>query len=267
MYKVWAFLRRDWHIEASYRLAFLLQFLGIFFSVFLFYYLSQLIHAEDIPSLQAYGGDYFAFVLIGIAFSGYFGVGLSSFARNIRAAQTTGTLEAMLLTPTRLSTIILSSCLWDYLLTTLRMVIYLALGVLAFDIRIGGGNYGVALLTLLLSVITFSSLGIIAASFIIVLKRGDPVTWLFSTVASLLGGVYYPIDVLPAWLQKLSALIPVTYALHAMRQALLAGADLHALWPDILALAGFCVILTPISLLIFRMAVYQARRDGSLAQY
>ena len=267
MYKVWAFLRRDWAVETSYRVSFLLQFFTVFFNVFLFYYLSRLVNGAGILALDAYGGDYYAFVLVGIAFSDYFGIGLSSFARNVRLAQTTGTLEAMLLTPTRLSTIILSSCLWDYSLATLRAFVYLASGALFFGVGFGQGNYVAAFAVLLLSVVAFSSLGIIAASFVIVLKRGDPISWLVNAAASLLGGVYYPIEVLPGWLQGLSALIPVTYALRSMRRALLVGAETRALLPDMAILFGFCVILTPLSLLAFRFAVSRARRDGSLAQY
>jgi ABC-2 type transport system permease protein len=77
--------------EMSYRVSFLFQFLNIVFSVGVFYFLSRLIDKSSlIPSLASYGGDYFSFVLIGIAFTGYFGVGLSSFANNLRQAQTTG---------------------------------------------------------------------------------------------------------------------------------------------------------------------------------
>lgn len=267
MHKVWAFLRRDWHIESSYPISLLLQFLGVFFNVFVFYFLSRLVAGFEIPTLASYGGDYFAFVLVGIAFSGYFGVGLSSFASNLRTAQTTGTLEAMLLTPTRLSTIIFSSCLWDYLLTTLRTLVHLALGALLFGVSFDRGNYLAAFLILILAVITFSSLGVIAASFIMVLKRGDPVTWLVNALASLLGGVFYPIDVLPSWLQGVSNFVPVTYALRAMRRALLVGASTRALLPDMLTLAAFGVILLPVSLLAFRLAVHRARMDGSLAHY
>ncbi|MCD6289943.1 MAG: ABC transporter permease [Anaerolineae bacterium] len=267
MYKVWAFLRRDWLVESSYRVALFLQLFGVFFSTFMFYYLSRLVPGAGIPALNAYGGNYFAFVLIGIAFSGYFGVGLASFANNLRRAQTTGTLEAMLLTPTRLSTIILSSCLWDYSLTTLRTLVYLLLGVLIFHVPLQRGNYLAAFIILVLTIIAFSGLGIIAASFIMVLKRGNPVTWLFNATAALLGGVYYPIEVLPGWLQRLSALIPVTYALRAMRRALLVGASTRVLLPDILALLAFCVVLVPLGLLSFRLAVNRARMDGSLAQY
>ncbi len=219
------------------------------------------------PYLEPYGGDYFAFVLIGIAFSGYFGVGLNSFASRLREAQTTGTLEAMLNSPVRFSTIIISSVQWDYFMTTLRVFVYILVGGLFLGVRYQIGQFGVALLILLLTVVNFASLGILAASFIMVLKRGNPITWLFGTTSTLLGGVYYPITVLPNWLQILSKLLPVTYALRAMRQTLLPGADMSSVWQDIAVLFGFGVIFIPLSLWAFRFAVRQARIDGSLTHY
>jgi ABC-2 type transport system permease protein len=262
-----AFLRRDWQLEFSYRLAFFLQFFEILFSVAAFYFIARLIGPAANPYLQAYGGDYFSFVLIGIAFTGYFGVGLSSFSSSLRQAQTTGTLEAMLSTPTSFSAIIVSSTLWSYLMTTLRVGVYLLIGTLFLGVDLNTGNLGAALLILVLTVISFSSLGILAASFIMVLKRGNPVTWLFGTFSSLLGGVYYPIDVMPAWLQVFSYLLPVTYALHGMRLALLQGAGFDALATDIAVLLLFCLVLLPLGLFAFRFAVNKARADGSLTHY
>lgn len=267
MLRALAFLRRDWRIQISYRVAFVLQLLGVLFSLLLFYFLSALIGDAAAPHLADYGGDYFAFVLIGLALAGYFGVGLRSFASNLREAQTTGTLEAMLLTPTRLSTIILSSSLFDYGLVTFQVIAYLVFGAAFFGVRFNG-NWPAALLILALTVVAMTSVGIIAASFIMVLKRGDPVTWLVGNMLQLLGGVYYPIAVLPGWLQVPAKLLPVTYALGAMRKALLTNAPLRdLLWPDLAALALACVVLAPISLLAFRAAVRRAKRDGSLAHY
>lgn len=266
MNRMLAFLSRDWRLQLSYRFAFFLQFFSVFFSVFVFYYLSLLVGDSAAPYLDAYGGDYFAFVLIGLAFSGYFGVGLRSFANNLRDAQTTGTLEAMLLTPSRLSTIILASGLYDYGYVTVQVVAYLMLGALIFNVQLGG-NVAAAILILILTIIAMTSLGIIAASFIMVLKRGDPVTWIFNSVSLLLGGVYYPVEVMPGWLQLFSRLLPITYSLQAMRLALLSDASWSELLPDLAALAVFCVVLVPLSLLAFRTAVQRAKMDGSLAHY
>jgi ABC-2 type transport system permease protein len=173
----------------------------------------------------------------------------------------------MLATPTRISEIILASAQWDYLLTTLRVVIYLGVGALFLGVSFQESNWAAAALVLALTVVVFGSLGILAASFIMVLKRGDPITWAFGAVSSLLGGVYYPVEVLPGWLQMLARLLPITYALHAMRLALLQGAGFDILLPDLLALTLFAVILLPLSLLAFQFAVRRARQDGSLTHY
>ncbi len=262
-----AFLKRDFLSEASYPVSFGLQVLGIFFSVGVFYFIAQMLGPNVSPLLQSYGGDYFAFVLIGIAFANYFGVGLASFAGSLRQAQTTGTLEAMLTTPCRISAVIVSSSMWDYVLTTVRVLVYLGLGSLFLGVNLEKSNYAGALLVLILTITTFGSVGIIAASFIMVLKRGDPVTWVFSAFSNLVGGVYYPLSVLPGWLQSLAGLLPITYALHAMRLALLTGEPLKGLLPDLVILAIFSIVLMPVSLLAFRIAVRRARIDGSLTHY
>lgn len=100
-----------------------------------------------------------------------------------------------------------------------------------------------------------------------VIKRGDAVTGLISGLANLVGGVFYPVAILPSGLQFIAKLLPITYALRLMRQALLGGATWSELAPDFLALIIFCIVLFPISLLVFRYAVQRARLEGTLAHY
>ncbi len=261
-----AFLVRDFYIELSYRFSFLLQLVQVFIGVFMFYFISRLLGPAAASRLQAYGGDYFAFVIIGMALSSYFGIGLASFAQTLREAQTTGTLEAMLMTPTRVSTVIIGSALWTYAFTTLRVFLYLGVGTL-LGLSLVHANLGLAVLTLAVSIVTFSAIGILAASFIMVLKRGDPITGLVGVGTSLIAGVYYPVEVLPQPLQVLAQFVPVTYALHALRLALLQGASWREVAPDLLALAGFALVLVPLSLYAFRLAVNRARVDGSLTHF
>lgn len=262
-----AFLRRDFYTEISYRFAFLVGIGGIFFRAFIFYFLAQLIGESAAPYLAAYNGDYFAFVIIGIALGGYFGVGLSGFARALRQAQTTGTLEALMMTPVPVPLVIVGSAAWSYAYTTFRVLVYLLIGVLLLGLNLSGANVGAALLILLLGIVAFASIGILAASSIMIIKRGDPVTALFGNLANLVGGVFYPIEIMPGWLQSIAKLLPITYALQGMRLALLTGASWSELSGDILTLTLFCVILFPLSILTFRYAVERARLDGSLAQY
>ena len=152
-------------------------------------------------------------------------------------------------------------------MTTFRVAMYLFIGAAFLNVNLNNGNYPLALLVLILTIISFSSLGIIAASFIMVLKRGNPITWIFNTSSNLLGGIYYPISVLPNWLLIFSYLLPITYALRAMRLALLQGESFSTIWPDILALIIFCILLLPASLIAFSYAVRRSKIDGSLTHY
>lgn len=262
-----AFLARDFFIESSYRVSFLATMAGALFRALVFYFLSQLIDDAAAPFLLEYRGDYFSFVIIGIAFGGYFSVGLTGFARALRQAQTTGTLEAMLMTPTPVSWIIVGSSVWSYAFTTVRVLVYLLVGALLLGLNLGNANYLAAVAGLILSIISFASIGIIAASVIMVIKRGDPVTSFVSGLASLIGGVYYPVEILPSWLQVIANLLPITYALRVMRLTLLLGASWADVAADLLVLALFSVLLLPLSLMLFRYAVERARADGSLAHY
>ena len=265
--RVWAFLVRDYHVETSYRLSFLFTIGGVVVRALIFFFLSEFIEAATGGLLGDYGGDYFSFVIIGIALGGYFSTGLTSFSSALRQSQTTGTLEAMILTPTPVSWIIIGSASWSYVYTTFRVLIYLVVGALFLGLDLSQANYPAALVILVLSIVSFASLGILAASVIMVIKRGDPITAVFGNVSNLIGGVYYPVAILPAGLQFIAYLLPITYALRAMRGALLTGATWPELAPDVIVLSLFCLVLLPLALWVFRFAVDRARTEGTLAHY
>ena len=46
----------------------------------------------------------------------------------------------------------------------------------------------------------------------------------------VVSGVYYPVSVLPGWLQAVAKISPATYALRGLRHAILNGASIPAVW-------------------------------------
>ncbi len=68
--------------------------------------------------------------------------------------------------------------------------------------------------------LAFSGLGILSASYLLIFKRGNPVNWAILGLSSVVGGMMYPISVLPMWLQYVAWLTPVTYSLEGMRAAI-----------------------------------------------
>jgi ABC-2 type transport system permease protein len=83
----------------------------------------------------------------------------------------------------------------------------------------------------------------------------------------LLAGVYYPVEVLPDWLQAISRLLPATYSTAALRRVMLGSGSFSTGMQDLLALVGFALLLLPVGLVALRIAVRWAKIDGSLAQY
>jgi ABC-2 type transport system permease protein len=266
-HKVFAFIKRDFLTELSYRLQFVLSWLGIFLSVLIFYYISRLFEKTESPYLTEYGGKYFPFVFIGIAFSGYLALALGSFSANIRREQLTGTLEAMLVTPTKLSTIIISISLWNFIFNSISILIYLLFGVCFFGIDLTGANFFSAAIILILTVLPLCSIGIISAAFIMVFKRGDPIVWFINLFSGLFGGVYFPIAILPDSLRIVSYFLPITYSLKALRYALLRGYSFKMLLPEIAVLFAFSIVLLPLSISIFKYATKKAKVAGSLTHY
>jgi ABC-2 type transport system permease protein len=78
------------------------------------------------------------------------------------------------------------------------------------------------------------------------------------------GGMLFPINVLPDWLQIVAKLNPVTYALDAMRDALLGAEALHALWRPLIILLLFAAALLPLSMLVFAWALHRTKATGTL---
>lgn len=263
-----ALAKRDMLSETSYRLSFFMQMVEIFLTVAALFFLSRLVGQDTINQhLTPYGGNYFAFAIIGVAFYSYFNVGFSKFAAQLSEAQKTGTLEAMLSTPAGLSTIVLGSSIWEFIMTTLKVVVILLSGALIMGSGMRINNFPLVFLIMLLTIVSASSFGIIAACFIMVVKKGDPISWLFKSASWLLGGVLFPISVFPSWMQKLALLLPTTHALRAMRLALLQGKSMNDMLPEIGALCAFCFLLLPISLRALKYAVRRAKQEGTLTHY
>ena len=80
----------------------------------------------------------------------------------------------------------------------------------------------------------------------------------------VVSGVYYPVSVLPGWMQAIATVSPATYALRGIRAAILNGAGVGALWGDIWPLIVIGAIAVPLGLETFRRGEIYAKRHGKL---
>ena len=264
--KIGAFIRRDILHATSYKLAFGAQLATLGSSILTVYFLSRMIGHGRLPMLAPYGGDYFAFALVGTALADYLAVSISGFSRGIRLAQTLGTLEAMLATPTRPATIVIGSAAYQLLWSGARVAAYLGAGVL-LGARFPLVDPLALVLATVLSVLAFAAVGVLGASLVLVLKAWEPVTALFAGASMLLGGVLYPVSSLPEVARVLAAALPITHALEAVRGALLMGRSVSELGLPLGVLLGFVLVTGPLAAWSFRRAVRHLRREGSVSHY
>jgi ABC-2 type transport system permease protein len=265
--KILAFFRRDLAIARSYRTLFLIELLEALFGVATFYYLSRFVESTQLARALPQGGSYFAFALVGFAFFDYLGVSLSAFDQSLEEARRNGTLEALLVTETPLPVILAGSAIYPFVLMALRTAVYLCWGIFLFDFPARHANWLGAVAVLLFSILAFSGLGIMSASYLLLFKRGNPAKWMVLSISGFVGGMMYPVSVLPGWLQTVSRLVPVTYSLEGMRAALLGGAPLSALWPALRALLIFAAVLLPLSLVVFSWALRRTKITGTLTHF
>ncbi len=267
MYKLYCFIKRDFLIQISYRFRIVLSFIGSLAAVFMFFFLGKTFQSGFSLYLARYGNDYFSFVLVGMSVTTFVSTGLYSLATEVRAAQVEGTLEYLLATPTSPNMILFGNSAWSFVKSFLQSIVYLAVTILIVKINISLYQIILVLLVLFLTFLCFISLGMISAAFIMVFKQGNPINLIFGTLSYYLGGVIFPIEVLPASLQKLSILLPMFHASKAVREILLVPQGKGSWIETVFYLVAFSLCAFPLGLGMLRIALSRAKKEGSLVQF
>jgi len=259
------FFERDLRIASTYRAPVVFELIEALFGAALFYYAAHFVDSPQLRAALPQGSTYFAYSLVGFIFFDYLYASLDAFDRSIEEARDSGTLEPLLVTQVSLPVILVGSAIYPFLVTTLRIAVYLAWGVILFHFPVSAANWPAALVVLLATLLAFSGLGIFSAAYLLIFKRGNPAKWFFVGISSLVGGMLFPVSILPDWLQFVAHLNPVTYSLDAMRAALLAGARLRQIAPAVAMLLLFALILLPASIWSFSWALRRTKITGTLS--
>ncbi len=259
---IWAFLRRDWAVERSYRAGFALDLLASTGGLAVFFFLSPLV---DDSSLGQGAESYFAFVVVGLIVFEVMQTGLTSFARRLRSDQTTGTLEALLMTPTPQLLIIGSSAAYDLVRALATGIALLVLAaVLGVDFQVTLTGLGALLVAIPATVTLVAATGLALAGATIVFKQTTSMLHLFTAAIALLAGTYFPVSALPGALETIGNALPFTWALDVLRPAALGG---RIPWEEVVGLAVAGAVAPFLAVVVFSVSIRRAKAMGTLAQY
>jgi len=259
------FFQRDVRIASTYRSPFVLELFEALFGAAMLYYVARFVDSPELRRALPQGTSYFAYSLVGFVFFDYLHTAVDAFDHSLEEARDTGTLEPLLVTQAPLPVMMIGSVMYPYALTTLRVGVYLGWGSLLFGFPLRSANWLSVVVVLIATLLSFSGLGVFSSAFLLLFKRGNPSKWFFVGISSIVGGMLFPISVLPEWLQIIARLNPVTYALEAMRSALLDGTNILGIARPLVMLFLFALALLPTSMLAFSWALRRTKINGTLS--
>jgi ABC-2 type transport system permease protein len=262
-----AFVRREMAALAAYRAAFVTRLVGVATVVGSLVFFARFVGAASNPHLDSYGGNYLGFVAIGFLAASFQQVGVSGLANRIRMAQVMGILEAEVATPAPSWMVLGAGPVYEMITSAGRSAVYFGGAAVLIDLELSRVSFSALALAIPLILAAFTGLGLLTAGTTMLVRRTNPVALLLGSLSFFLGGVVYPVAVLPPWLRVIGKLLPLTHALEVLRGALLTGASPAALRAPLTALAVFAAVLIPTGVGTFSYALRRARIDGSLSHY
>jgi ABC-2 type transport system permease protein len=258
-----ALVRRDYLVQRSYRLAFVLDvFYGVI-NLLVFFYISQ---TFSDATTQDLGGapTYFAYASIGIAITIVLQAASGGLAHRIREEQLTGTLEALSAQPVTVPELAFGLAAFQFGFGMIRAAFYLLLSALVFGVSFVQADWIGFVVMLVTSGAALAGIGVFLGAVVLVMKRGEVLTGALTFAMGLVSGAFFPVTVLPAWIQPLGEIVPTRFAYDGLRAAIFEGTG----WTgDALALLLFAAVGLPLGVWCFGRALLHSRRAGTISQY
>jgi ABC-2 type transport system permease protein len=266
-HKVRAFVRRDFLTMLSYRVAFVSDVLAIAVQALMFGFVAQLVDPSVLPTYNGVETGYFEFVMIGVVIATVTGLLLQKVATAMRQEQMMGTLEALMVTPTSPTTVQMGSAAFDVMFIPIRIGALLAVValVLGLDFQASGLLPSLALLAAFVPFVW--GLGLLAAAAIVTFRRGEGVVGIAMSLLGLVSGAFFPLALLPEWLQRLAEANPVAIVMEGTRDALIGGAGWDAALQDLIVLVPLSAAGLYAGVMAFRVALSREHRRGTLGLY
>ncbi len=272
--QTWAFFFRDYNLTRRYM---------SWVIVFTFY---AIVNSATIALIGVAAGDrrLTLTLLVGVLLWNFLSVLFSEIANSITYERWEGTLEYTFMAPVSRLTHLAGVSLFTTAYSVVRTIVIVAGLMLFIDLDLSRANIVGLLVVLVVSSVAFIGLGLMAAVLpVFSPERGAEATNIFQGLLLLVSGVYYPVSVLPGWLQPLAAISPATYALSACRKLIgigdavatppgtnpaafeqLEGAPLSAVVPELVVLALMGIVMVPLGLYVFGRVEAWAKRTGKL---
>ncbi len=256
-----ATVQRDAAVFLSYRLRFATQVLSMLFTLTIFFYVAKLVRPDAVGA----HGKYYAFVVVGIVTMAILTSALH-LSELVRMELMAGNFERMLISPLGPVGGAMSMAAFPIAYSCVFAGMMLTLAAAFFGVPVHLAGIPLALLVAALGALAFGAIGLLFVGGLIAYKSAMGAAWVLAGL-SLLGGIYFPVSLFPAWIRWAKDVQPLTPAVDLLRHLLVGTTSLQPVWLELVKLAGFALVLMPIAAAVLWQAVKISRRRGTIMEY
>lgn len=256
-------LMRDWVLFKSYRVRFVTQLLSGLFTLVLFYYLSRIVSRTAFDSPD----DYFAFAVVGLVVMQVLLGTVSAVPVAVRQELVAGTLERLVVSPFGTVGSVTAMLAFPFAVSFVRGAAMLLIANLVFGMPVAWTTVPLAIPVALVAALAFAPFALLVTASVLTVKQAGAGTGFVVSLIALVGGFFFPVALLPDWIEWTSEVQPFTPALELLRH-LLVGTQLEESATEALAkVLVFAVVLIPLAAWFLRAAVHFAQRRGTITEY
>jgi len=205
------------------------------------------------------------YLLVGAVLWAYLGIIFEFLTETVAWERWEGTIEYTFMAPLRRDAHLAGMGVFAVIYGMVRAVLLFVVVAAFFDIEMPKANFLAAVVVVLVASISFTGIGMLTAVLpLISPEKGAQLGFVAQGVLLVVSGVYYPVDILPAWMQAIATISPATYALDGARAAILEGTGLGDLWGELAALLLIGLVAVPAGLALFAVGERYAKRHGKL---
>lgn len=237
-------------------------------AVGVWYFTARFLDAAASASVAQYGGNYLAYVVVGVLLNQICLAALDGPFTTMSEAFWDKRLETYRLSIHGIWANLLGRLAWDvgFSLVLQGVALVVLLWVGGIDLR-AGVNLPLVCLACLLLIAANAGLGLAGASlfFLLEVKSGqDPITWVYRYLVMLVTGLYVPLALLPEWLRAVGNVLPQTYGLAAVRALVLTGADARLVTGSLVGLLVSALVACAVGYAMVTWALHRAERRGGI---
>jgi ABC-2 type transport system permease protein len=204
-------------------------------------------------------------LLVGAVVWAYLGIIFEILTETVAWERWEGTIEYTFMAPLSRPIHLFGMGLFSIVYGVVRAVLLFGVVALFFDLNLSHADFVAALVVLLIASFPFIGIGMMTAVLpLISPEKGTQLGFIAQGLLLVVSGVYYPVDVLPEWMQWLAKISPATYALDGMRDAIVEGQGLGLMWDEIWPLIVIGFFSIPLGLWVFHRGERYAKQHGKL---